>query len=282
VLLAVMATGALAGCAVMKTSSLALTPVVSPPTDVHHPGAFVWHDLLTHDVPAARNFYSQVFGWSFEEHGRYTVVLNEGKPIAGIVALDPKQAQGSAARWLASLSVDDVADASEFVASQGGVVHEGPVYMIHRGVGALVSDPQGAHVLLLRSETGDPPDVEPAVGEWLWVELWSNVLDDSVLFYQKLVGYDVIDGEGYSILLREGHWLAGVRDVPDDELDIRWVPVVRVADATEVTKRAEKHGGLVLTEPRPTDLGNTVALVADPSGALVIVQTWSGAQADGQ
>jgi len=99
-LLAVMATGALAGCAVMKTSSLALTPVVSPPTDVHHPGAFVWHDLLTHDVPVARNFYSQVFGWSFEEHGRYTVVLNEGKPIAGIVALDPKQAQGSAARWL--------------------------------------------------------------------------------------------------------------------------------------------------------------------------------------
>ena len=25
-------------------------------------------------MPAARNFYSQVFGWSFEEHGKYIVI----------------------------------------------------------------------------------------------------------------------------------------------------------------------------------------------------------------
>ena len=75
----------LSGC-----SKLDLTPVASPSTGVYHQGKFVWYDLLTTDVAAARGFYGELFGWSFKEQGRYTVVLNNGQAIGGIVEVRAK------------------------------------------------------------------------------------------------------------------------------------------------------------------------------------------------
>ena len=65
----------LSGCAAgKKSSSLVLTPVTDTPTGIHHQGKFVWNDLLTDDVETAREFYGQLFGWTFTQQGRYTVV----------------------------------------------------------------------------------------------------------------------------------------------------------------------------------------------------------------
>jgi predicted enzyme related to lactoylglutathione lyase len=265
-----------AGCATLnRTSSLELTPVVSPPTGVHHQGKFVWQDLLTDDVDAARQFYGQLFGWTFTQQGRYTVVLNDGQAIAGIVGVQPRPESDSPARWIASLSVADVNEAAQLVKEEGGTVYEGPVDMVNRGRGALVRDPQGAPLLLLHSSVGDPEDAEPTIGSWLWNELWSNVPAASFDFYQKLVGYDVDDGVDYWILKRGEDWRAGLRYVPDDDLEMRWVPVVRVADTADIAARVENLAGRLLVEPRPTASGGSVALLSDPSGALLIVQRWS-------
>lgn len=266
-----------AGCAAMnRPSGIELTPVVSPPTRVHQQGKFVWQDLLTDDVDAARDFYGQLFGWTFRQQGRYTVVLNDGQPIAGMVGVRSRPESNSAARWIASLSVADVDAAAELVAKEGGTVHEGPVDMANRGRGALVRDPQGAPLLLLHSSVGDPADAEPDIGSWLWNELWSNVPTASFAFYQKLVGYDVDEErDDYWILKSGEEWRAGVRYVPDDDLEMRWVPVVRVAETEDIAARAEDLGGRVLVEPRPTASGGSVALLSDRSGALLIVQRWS-------
>ena len=148
-----------AGC-----SSLKLTPVTSPATGMHHQGKFVWYDLLTDDVTLAKNFYGELFNWSFKERGSYTVVFNNGQAIGGIVEIQSKEGEESTARWIPLLSVDDVDKAVELVQKSGGTIHEGPVDMPNRGRGSLISDPQGAPLLLLRAFDGDPPDREPPVG----------------------------------------------------------------------------------------------------------------------
>jgi hypothetical protein len=113
---------------------------------------------------------------------------------------------------------------------------------------------------------------------WLWHELWSNDAEASLAFYQKLVGYDYEnyedDATDYLILVKEEHWRAGIRYIDNSELEMRWVPVVRVADTEAVAQKAEQLGGEVRVAPRPTESGS-VALLVDPSGARVIIQSWT-------
>jgi predicted enzyme related to lactoylglutathione lyase len=267
----------LGGCAVgNKPSNLELTPVTESPTGVHRVGKFVWNDLLTDDVAAAKGFYGQLFDWTFEQQGGYTVINNNSQRIGGMAQVDEESGKTGAARWICSLSVADVGKATTLVIEEGGAVHVGPLELLNRGRGALVSDPEGAQLLLLYATDGDPEDSEPIIGSWLWHELWSNDTEASLAFYQKLVGYDY-EGEktDYLILLKDEQWRAGIRDIKDSELEMRWIPVVRVADTEETAGRAEKLGGKLLVGPRPTASGGSVALLSDPSDALVIIQRWS-------
>ena len=267
----------LTGCATgKKASSMVLTPVTDPPTEIHHQGKFVWNDLLTDDVQTAKDFYGKLFGWAFAQLGRYTVVQNDGRNIGGMVELKADPDNPSAARWLCTLSVDDVDQAVELLIAEGGTVNEGPLELLNRGRGALVRDPQGAQLVLLHARDGDPEDEEPAMGSWLWHELWSNNAEASLAFYQKLAGYDFEgDASDYLVLTSEDQWRAGIRFIDDAELEMRWVPVVRVADTEEIAKKAEQLGGEIRVAPRPTDSGGSVALLVDPSGARVIIQSWT-------
>ena len=266
----------LTGCATGKQSAeLVLTPVTESPTGIHHQGKFVWNDLLTDDAEKAMEFYAQLFGWTFTQQGRYSVIENNGRTIGGIVQLKDNPDKPSAARWLSTLSVADVDQAAALFTSEGGAVHAGPVELPNRGRGALVSDPQGAQLLLLHAQDGDPEDEEPAMMSWLWHELWSNNAEASLAFYRKLVGYEH-EGEptDYLILINEDQWRAGIRFIDDSELEMRWVPVVRVADTEAIAEKAAQLGGEIRVAPRPTASGS-VALLVDPSGARVIIQSWT-------
>ena len=267
----------LAGCAGMKqTSGLALTPVTDTPTGIHYPGKFVWNDLLTDDVPVAKDFYGRLFGWTFEQLGDYTVIKNNGRSIGGMAQIKDVSEVKSAARWLCTLSVADVDKAVSLFDREGGIVLKGPMEMRNRGRGALVRDPQGAQLLLLHASGGDPEDKEPVIGSWLWHELWSNDVDASIAFYQKLAGYHFVgEKTDYLILMKDGQWRAGIRYSANSKLEMRWVPVVRVADTDEIVVQAKNLGGKILVEPRQTADGNRVSLLADPSGALVIIERWS-------
>jgi len=267
----------LSGCSVgNKQAGLVLTPVTESATGVHYPGKFVWNDLLTDNVPAAKDFYGQLFGWTFETSGAYTVIKNNGRMIGGMVHVRGNSDVHSASRWLCTLSVSDVDKAVDLVRAEGGIVHEGPQELPNRGRGALISDPQGAQLLLLYSKDGDPEDEEPAFGAWLWHELWSNKSRDSLAFYQKLVGYDFEgDPADYLILTKDEQWRAGIRYLDNNDLEMRWVPVVRVRDTEKLANRAMQLGGKILVDPRPTQDGGSVALLSDPTDALLIIQSWT-------
>ena len=269
----VMMMGLLSACNSMKA-----TPVADPPTLVQHTGKFVWHELLTPDIDSAKSFYAVLLGWTFNAADNYTVVLNKGKAIAGMVPLEADSGQALEARWLASLSVADLEKATAAATSAGGIIHEGPRVIENRGRYAFVSDPGGAQLILLRAGSGDPDDSEPEIGAWLWDELWTDDTAAAIQFYQDIVGYNTIaDNSDYNIAVNQDIWRAGIRPMPIKGMSPRWIPVIRVKDPEATAKRAEKLGGHVLLAPDQTVASAKVALIADPTGAVFMVQAWSGA-----
>jgi len=272
------------GCSRLKSSSglsetQLLTPIIDTPTNAYHTGKFVWADLLTPDAVRARTFYGELFGWTFEQHGRYTMVKNNGHRIAGIVEIQPESGKKGEALWLTAMSVPDIDKAVCLVRERGGAVLKGPVDMENRGRGALVSDPQGAQLVLLRAAGGDPVDSDPEIGDWLWNEIWTNEPHKTSSFYQSLGSYKLIVlGDDYEILVNDEKWRGGIRYIFKDEYQTRWVPVVRVLNPAEMLGKVKELGGVVLLRPDETPGNVDTALITDTSGALLMLQRWSPEQ----
>ncbi len=271
----------LSGCAGMNTRheskvSAAFTSITTRPTNIYHPGKIVWHDLITPDSSESRKFYGELFGWSFRDVGGYVEIYNGKRKIGGIVEMKPKKGKNPVAGWLPSISVPDMDEAISYVKSKGGRVINGPVDMPMRGLGALITDPQGSYLAILHARGGDPQDTRAEIGEWLWNEVWTNYLELSAWFYKGLGQYEsTIRGGNYVILVNEGKWRAGVRQVKEKPYSGLWVPVVRVRDPDALVPRVEKLGGMVLLKPGQGSAGKNTALIADNEGALLILQRWT-------
>jgi uncharacterized protein len=253
-----------------------LTPVSPAPTAHRQQGQVVWHDLLTADADLAKQFYGQLFQWTFEQRGRYTLVLNEGVPIAGMMT----DKDAPRASWVVYLSSTDVEGDARLVEENGGKVVQQPAEMVNRGRYISISDPQGAQLILLQSATGDPLPAGPALGGWLWDELWTSDIDAALAFYLPLGGYTaerVNSGGGgqYLVLRTDEHWQAGITGIPFEDVPPQWVPVIRVADPAAVAERVPLLGGKVLLAPDNPLCGGDLALIEDPSGGIVMVESWA-------
>lgn len=263
-----------AGCSLIQPPD-----ILTEKTLTYHPGKFVWHDLLTSDVATTKRFYGQLFNWTFEQRGQYTIISLHDKRIGGILDIQPVTPERHAARWISSLSVSDVDQAASVVLANGGKVHKGPENILDRGRVALVSDPQGAQLSLIHTKNGDPNDDDGPIaeGSWLWHELWTNNPDSSVNFYQELAGYSSVEElDSYLILKAGDKWRAGIRNLFNQALEQRWVPVIKVNDVKAISILAKQLSGKVIIEAENPDYADQVALLADPSGALFMVQEWSG------
>ena len=85
-----------------------------------NPCRFVWHDLSTSDVEAAKSFYTGLFGWQFEGsvNAPYHHIRAGEQMIGGLRGKDANEPGPSS--WLGYVLVDDVAAAAERSASSGG------------------------------------------------------------------------------------------------------------------------------------------------------------------
>jgi len=268
-----------------------LAPVTPTPTGVHNIGQFVWVDLVTNDMDQAKRFYGELFGWQFEDvvgdPVLYSVIHHMGVPIGGIVPVDDNDPDDNAlnaggARWLSLMSVENVDEAADRVLRSGGHLDREPWNNPTRGRLAVVTDPQGATVVFVRSKGGDPPNREAAdlvSGTWMWIELWARDVTAAVTLYQSVAGYsaestDAFDSPEYRVLMRDGRPRAGVNLIPWPEVQPNWLPYIKVDDPAAVARRAEELGGTVLIPPAPDVRNGSAALLLDPSGAAFGIQRW--------
>ncbi len=280
-------TGSLSGCASVTDLSessvdMAQIPITEKPTGKNYPGKFIWHDLLTPDALSAARFYEQLFGWQIEQHGQYAIVRNGDKAIAGILQVEPAAGKTREGVWMASVSVTDVDAAASLVTANGGTILHGPVDMAKRGRAVMISDPQRADLVLLQARGGDPVDTEVQIGDWLWDEIWTDRPETIEKFYREVLGYDeLLSGNDYDVFVHEGQWRAGIRYLQKSK-HMLWVPVVRVADPYAITRQVKALGGVVWVSPGEAPGNEDIALIADVTGALLLVQKWDSQDPKGE
>lgn len=121
-------------------------------------GAFSWFELITSDVPAAKGFYSQLFGWKLKESpisGRpYTVIEVAGQEIGGMTPTPPNQSDMSP-MWGNYITVDDIQATADKVQELGGKVLISPMKIENVGQFALIQDPQGATFCAIEYSVSD-------------------------------------------------------------------------------------------------------------------------------
>ena len=263
--------------------TITFPPVSQTATNTHNQGQFVWHDLATFNPIAARDFYSEVFGWEFETLGygenTYFVIKNEGTPIGGIFKLADKY--GKAAEWLSSMSVPDVNAAVKYNSSAGGKTIFKKATFDGRGETALVQDPQGAFVAFLKSESGDPQPQRAGdvnMNTWLWNELWTNDLEASLDFYKGLTNSETEEVEGskvpYFTFKQDNKTFSGAIGNPVEGARSSWMPYIKVKDVNATFEKAKAAGAHVMMEPTPSIRKGTVAVLMDPTGAQFTIQQW--------
>lgn len=123
-------------------------------------GTFIWAELYTQDVAAAKAFYGGVFGWDTETTeypgGTYTMIRPSGAEddadfFGGLVGLDevPSEAE-SGPHWLPYFCVGDVDTVLGDAVRLGGAVTLGPMDVPDVGVTANLTDPYGASFAVIK------------------------------------------------------------------------------------------------------------------------------------
>lgn len=257
-----------------------VAPLAGAPADPIDAGRFVWHDLMTRDVAAAKRFYGELLGWRFEDTRRndrpYVLAQSAGTPVAGIVDVSARPNAGP--QWLSFLAVADMDGAVSAVQSDGGKVLF-PPQTLPLARAAIVADAQGAPLGLAQLRRTVPNPEKPARGGFFWHEYLARDAARALDFYKRLAGYEatVSDsrlGVEYH-LLRSARGRAGLFQLPPaSDVLPNWLPYILVDDAAALAPRVTELGGRVLLAPAPERRNGSLLVIADPGGAPLALQKY--------
>lgn len=242
---------------------------------------FVWCDLMTRDVEAAKGFYADLLGWTYETFmpGEldYEMICAGGTMWGGIMTPPDEQVPPN---WLPYASVGDLDAAAARVAAAGGQVQVPPTPIPDVGRFAIVIDPQGAAVALFQGDGGEPrPDPVP-VGGVAWTELLTTDLPGALAFYEAVTGWGSHDMDmgamgTYTLFSSEGVDVAGAMTLPAGAASMgappHWMTYFAVDAAAATAARAVELGATALYELMAIPGVGTLGGFADPQGAVFSV-----------
>ncbi|MGD1858087.1 MAG: VOC family protein [Leptolyngbyaceae cyanobacterium] len=113
-------------------------------------GTFLWDELITDDVEAAKLLYGDLFGWRSYEAGHYAVFKGMNNASAAGVTTQLFGTVGFAV-WIPYLATDDLDAAIANAKTLGASVYEAAAHMPNGERKAILRDPTGAVFGLLAS-----------------------------------------------------------------------------------------------------------------------------------
>jgi hypothetical protein len=244
-------------------------------------GKFVWRELYTRDVAAAKRFYSGLFGWTAEDvpmgpDWSYTLLKNGDKQIGGIMDLAnlPNEGQGIPPHWAVYVSVADVDATAEKAVAAGGKLLNPCMDIPNVGRFAVLQDPQGAVIQVFRSASGDPEDRAPERHEFCWENLSTTNPTKAAEFYQQVIGWGTTTMNDTILFTRQSHGetvsLASVGPAPEGTPS-HWAPFVAVDRVEAAIAKARELGGEVLLDRTEIPEVGAFGVIRDPIGAAIFL-----------
>jgi predicted enzyme related to lactoylglutathione lyase len=122
----------------------------------NEPDTWSWNELMTRDIESATRFYTEVFGWGYDEvdmgpMGTYHVIQGgENDGWGGLMAMPPDVPDMVPNHWMVYFAVADVDATIAKVTGAGGMVGSGPMDIPGVGRTAVVHDPAGGSFSVLQ------------------------------------------------------------------------------------------------------------------------------------
>jgi uncharacterized protein len=235
---------------------------------------FIWHDLMTSDVEAAKKFYGAVVGWTFDaQMPDYHVTLANGAGMGGIMPT-PEHLKKMPPFWSGYIYVTDVDAACKQIKKLGGKIHREPWDVPNVARMAVVGDPTGANFNIMQPfprESGQLP-TSSAMGAVGWNEAHVGELDPAWDFYSKMFGWtkgtvmDMGKMGNYVLFQIDGKDIGGMMKKFDGMPMPAWLYYFNVDGMEAAVARITGGGGKIMMGPHQVPGGNWIVNASDPQG----------------
>jgi uncharacterized protein len=235
---------------------------------------FIWHDLMTNDVGAAKKFYSAVVGWTFDaQMPDYHVANANGAGMGGIMATPP-ELKGMPPFWSGYVYVTDVDATCAQIKKLGGKIHREPWDVPNVARMAVVGDPTGANFNIMApfDQAGGKLPPSSAMGAVGWNEAHVGELDPAWDFYSKMFGWTkgtvmAMGAMGDYVLFQiDGKDVGGMMKKQEMLPMPMWLYYFNVDGIDAAAKRITKAGGKIAMGPHQVPGGQWIVSAFDPQG----------------
>jgi uncharacterized protein len=244
------------------------------------PGSVCWVDVSSTDLVGSRDFYSGLFGWTYQvvsHPGREqrTIALCGGRAVAGLVGVAVQASRP--AIWTLYLASANVMRTAQLLRRRGGRLLSGPTTVPGQGRVLIGVDPTGAEIGFCQpTRSWVFGRTDPGSLYWAELDTWDGARADA--FFAELFGYQQQQiGDGinvdYTIWSTDVDTMLGRLGTnegwADPDCAARWMLHFAVESRIGIEAAAHRVlalGGRVDSDPYDTELGR-IARVADPSGA---------------
>ena len=241
-----------------------------------------WIDLATTDLESARDFYSNLFGWTTQitpqpEAQGYTLFLKDGKQAAGVgTAMTPDQPPS----WTMYVATDDAQAVSARVEGAGGKILMPPMDVFDFGRMAVFMDTSGAAFAVWQAGKHPGGEVFNEPNAYTWSELNTRDPGAGKEFYGHVFGWTATDRQSgrfnVTTFKLNGTPVAGMIEMSGDiwpaDLPDHWMNYVAVTDTDATVAKVKQLGGDVSLAPMDIEPGR-FAIITDPQGAFLSVIT---------
>jgi predicted enzyme related to lactoylglutathione lyase len=242
------------------------------------PGTFSWAELVTSDAGAAKSFYTEVFGWSYDDSpipdgSVYSMALRDGKQVAALYGSDQQPPH-----WNCYVTVASADDAAAKASENGATVVAEPFDVMDVGRMAVFTDPGGAALAVWEPRQSIGAQLVNTPGAMTWNDLVTSDAPAAADFYGRVFGWtteEIPDAGGYRVIKNGERANGGI--MPTEGGPQSWVPYFGHEDVAALIERVPGLGGKVLNGPIRMPAGS-IAVLADPQGA--VFSAWTGTYAD--
>jgi len=247
------------------------------------PGTFCWVELATTDGEAAKKFYTELFGWSFDDHpmgpaGVYTMLKQSGKDIGGLYQMPAEMtSQGIPPNWLSYVLVTSADEAAAKAKELGATLMKEPFDVMDVGRMAVVQDPTGAVFALWEAGTNKGSEIANVPNSFCWNELSTPDVEKAGDFYTGLFGWGKKVQEmgpmTYTSFMN-GERLAGGMYTPSPEMGDappNWLVYFAVDDTDAMVQKAAELGATTIAPPMDIPDTGRFAILQDPQGAAFAI-----------
>ncbi|MFC9614225.1 VOC family protein [Streptomyces sp. NPDC056938] len=252
-------------------------------------GAPIWADAMFPDLEAAKRFYGELLGWTFEEgreeFGNYTQAKSDGKRVGALSPQMPGM-EGTPPSWNLYLATPDVKATAARVKESGGTLLMEPMEVGDFGSMVSVQDPAGVFFSLWQPGTHDGFEKVGEPGSYAWAEVTTRDTGKTDGFFEAAFPYEVRkmadENVDFNIWQLDGQPQLGRFKMTEDfppQVPSYVNVYFAVDDCDAAVATVTRLGGKLHYGPMDTPFGRFAA-VTDPQGAAFSVIDLSTTQGE--